>query len=409
MFYEKELSFFKKLTEKLKLNTTIITEKQIPDNIDMGIRKLLNLEEDYYKLFNTSIITDGVNEIIKTEDAFLCNYVFVPLPDCECKTVLILGPYTKNVITKTEIEEKYKTQTLPSYIISQLEKYYSALTYFADDYAITSIISSFGEVIFHSLENFEIKSKSVDEPPEISLLSKINFTEKNEDATLAIQIMEQRYAAENDLITAVSQGLTHKASMIFGSISPSGALEARLPDNLRNMKNYLIICNTLLRKAAEQGSVHPIYIDSVSSEFAIKIETIQTPKDFDKMFNYMIQKYCRLVNKHSQKNYSLLIQKVVTRIDADITADLTLKSIAQNQQVNPSYLSALFKKETGVTLTDYVNRKRIDRAKHLLQSTNLQIQTIAQSCGMLDVNYFTKVFKKHTGETPKEYRAKQAK
>ena len=72
--------------------------------------------------------------------------------------------------------------------------------------------------------------------------------------------------------------------------------------------------------------------------------------------------------------------------------------------VNASYLSKLFKKETGITLTEYVAKKRIEQAAFLLTSTNLQIQTVAQNCGIYDVNYFTKLFKKHTGKTPKEYR-----
>ena len=66
--------------------------------------------------------------------------------------------------------------------------------------------------------------------------------------------------------------------------------------------------------------------------------------------------------------------------------------------------AGLISKETGVTLTEFVSKKRIDHAAFLLTSTNLQIQTIAQHCGIFDVNYFTKTFKKITGKTPKEYR-----
>ncbi len=407
MFYEKELEFFRKITERMKINTTIITEETVPQNIDLGIRSLLNLEQDYFNLFNANTVKTEKNEIIKISDSFLCNYVFIPLPQQKGKNILVLGPYTQNIITNNEIKERCEAYSLPPFIITQIEKYFSAITYVSDDYMLNSLISCLGETIFGSIEKFSVTNKNVNDSADISLFSKITLPEKSEDPLLAIRIMEQRYKAENDLISAVSQGLTHKASMIFGSISPSGALEARLPDNLRNMKNYLIICNTLLRKAAEQGSVHPIYIDSVSSEFALKIEAIQNSKDFDEMFNYMIQKYCRLVNKHSQKGYSLIIQKAITQIDADITADLSLKKLAETQKINPSYLSTLFKKETGITLTDFVNKKRIERAKQLLKSTNLQIQTVAQSCGMLDVNYFTKVFKKHTNKTPKEFREKK--
>ena len=86
----------------------------------------------------------------------------------------------------------------------------------------------------------------------------------------------------------------------------------------------------------------------------------------------MVRKYCLLVKNHSLKGYSLLIRKVITKIDYDLTADLSLKVQAEYLNVNPSYLSTLFKKETGLTLTEYINRKRIDHALLLLNSTVMQ-------------------------------------
>ena len=104
------------------------------------------------------------------------------------------------------------------------------------------------------------------------------------------------------------------------------------------------------------------------------------------------------------KGYTLPIQKVITKIDSDLTADLSLTALAKYINVNASYLSGLFKKETGTTLTEYVNKKRVEHGILLLNSTTLQIQTIAQYCGIPDVNYFTKLFKKHYNKTPKDYR-----
>ena len=159
-----------------------------------------------------------------------------------------------------------------------------------------------------------------------------------------------------------------------------------------------------MRKAAEQGSVHPFYIDGLSTEFAKKIEQVQSVSEASDMLQEMIRKYCALVRKHAMKNYSPIVQKVVTLIDSDLTADLGLKRLSSLLSVNPSYLSSLFKKETGKTLTEYVSKKRIEYAAYLLRTTNLQIQTVAQHSGIYDVNYFAKMFKKIIGKTPKEFR-----
>ena len=71
---------------------------------------------------------------------------------------------------------------------------------------------------------------------------------------------------------------------------------------------------------------------------------------------------------------------------------------------NPSYLSELFKKETGRTLTEHINLLRISRARRMLRETALQVQAVAQHCGIQDVNYFSNVFKKYTGKTPLQFR-----
>ena len=99
------------------------------------------------------------------------------------------------------------------------------------------------------------------------------------------------------------------------------------------------------------------------------------------------------------------MQKTIIRIESDLAGDLSLKTLAEAQGINASYLSSLFKKETGKTVTDYVNEKRLQQAARLLATTRLQVQTVALHCGIQDVNYFSKMFKKHLGKTPKAYRS----
>ncbi len=408
MFYERELNFFKMSMENLKIRSSVITKKQIPEDIDMGIRRLLNLQEDYLNFFGENLSFEK-NEINVVSDMFMCNYIFIPLPESKPSSILVLGPYTKELITKNSINKKMVESSLPSYINIQLEKFYGVVPYFPNDDTIISLVNSFGELIFKGLENFSIIRRHMEREVEIPVFSQSNNQTKETEPWMAVQLLERRYAKENELIDAVSKGLTHKAEMIFSNVKPENALESRITDSLRNTKNYLIILNTLLRKGAEQGKVHPFHIDVVSSDFALRIEATQSVAECGELLKYMVKKYCRLVNKHSQRNYSLLIQKVITQIESDIASDLSLNNLAKIFQVNPSYLSTLFKKETGNTLTDYVNKMRVERAKELLISTNIQIQNIAQRCGMLDVNYFTKTFKKYTDLTPKKYREKYIK
>ena len=118
----------------------------------------------------------------------------------------------------------------------------------------------------------------------------------------------------------------------------------------------------------------------------------------------MIRSYCILVKQHSLSQYSSLIGKTITLVAYDLTADLSLNSIAKQLNVNPSYLSGLFRKECNCTLTEYVNKKRIDYAIELLRKTDKLVNVVSYECGIQDTNYFIKLFKKYTGTTPTQYR-----
>jgi len=221
-----------------------------------------------------------------------------------------------------------------------------------------------------------------------------------------VQDMEARYEFENKLLDTVARGLPHRAEFMMRNFSVL-AIEQRVPDPLRNMKNYVIVCNTLMRKAAERGGVHPIHLDRVSSGFARKVESLGTAEEGMEFIVKMTQTYCRLVRHHATMQYSPLVQKVIAVIESDLTAELNLHTLAALQNINPSYLSNLFRKETGKTLTAYIISLRMAAAAKLLKSTSLQIQTVAQHCGIADVNYFSKLFRKEFGLSPKQFREQE--
>ena len=138
---------------------------------------------------------------------------------------------------------------------------------------------------------------------------------------------------------------------------------------------------------------------------ARRIEEQGTPEQSVDLMREMVRAYCRLVRRHTEGDYSPVVRRIVAYIEADPASDLSLHTLAGMLKVNASYLSALFRRETGRTVTEFVNATRMEAAARLLRTTHLQIQTVAQHCGMSDLNYFSKLFKKHHGITPRQYRA----
>lgn len=404
MKYDAELDFTRKILKSFRLKNHLITNDTAElTDIDMGLRKLLGLEKEYQA--SRDFLRDKIqsNVIYKMTDIFYCNYIFIRLPDVSENITLVIGPYTTTEISRNILMEFTEQYSIPTQLFNTLEKYFNNIPYLESDNSLFVLLNTLGEAVWGSANSFTFET--LDQDPVSQRLS-ADFTispEEQTDALINMKAVEERYAVENQLLQAISQGLTHKVEMLVSSFSVSH-YEKRAVDPIRNMQNYCIIMNTLLRKAVENGSVHPFYIDGLSSDFGRKIEQITSIDSAKKLQRDMIHKYCLLVKNHSMQGYSLLVQKVITCIDTDLTADLTLNTIASNMNVNASYLSTLFKRETGNTLTEYVNEKRIQHGILLLHSTSLQIQTIASYCGIPDVNYFTKLFKKKVGKTPKEYR-----
>lgn len=294
-----------------------------------------------------------------------------------------------------------ETHQLPTALYKTLRDYYNTLPMTGSDRMTMVALSTLREVLLGSMQAFTTESVNNWEKPD--LLYPLSLPDEREREELDIRLIEQRYEGERELLNAVAHGMHHQAQIIISSWR-SDMMEQRAADPVRNLRNYAIVLNTLLRKAVEQGNVHPLHIDRLSSSMAKRIESFQSLADGADLLQIMVHKYCLLVKNHSMQNYSKLVHHVILRIESDLTADLSLRAHAQHFSVNASYLSALFKKETGSTLTDYVNRMRIDHAIFLLNVTDMQVQTIAQYCGIPDVNYFTKLFKRIVGKTPKEYR-----
>ena len=106
---------------------------------------------------------------------------------------------------------------------------------------------------------------------------------EHDSLTWNSKLIEARYAYENEFLFAVTQGNYPKAKHLMSQFN-SIQIDQRNADPIRDMKNYCIIINTLFRKAVERGGVHPIHIDSVSGEFAKKIELRSSVVLFVKLF-----------------------------------------------------------------------------------------------------------------------------
>lgn len=406
MMEEKELSFFLDVIKEMRLPVHIDSaDRDLLFRADLGLRKQLGVMEGAFEDWNrrTRDLMSG-NVVYRVTDEFSCKYVafFSEWGETTEPKVVLIGPYITEELDRVWFERFCQRTGIHREWIPVLEIYFQKVSFLRDESLLFAAVTALGNRLWGE-DQFTTESVVAGVPESWIPLATMPELRQNEDVVKDIRVVETRYNSENNLIEAVAQGQSRKAELMLAHTSQTN-LEQRTPEKIRNTKNYTIILNTLLRKAAEQGGVHPLYIDRLSSEFARRIEKLTRQDDISSFWQEMAHRYCLLVKKYSLKMYSPLIQKVISRVEFDLAGDLSLKANAQALNVNASYLSTLFKKELGMTLTEYVNGKRVEYAIFLLNTTKLSISTVGQRCGIQDDNYFTKIFKKYVGKTPKQFR-----
>ncbi len=104
----------------------------------------------------------------------------------------------------------------------------------------------------------------------------------------------------------------------------------------------------------------------------------------------------------SERNVELEVKKYVR---GHLSDNISVTNIAEELHFNPQYLMRIFKTKTGLSIVEYITQERIQMAKKVLKNTDLPIKSVSYMAGYEDYAYFTRVFKKETGESPSAYRS----
>ncbi|TAH66820.1 MAG: helix-turn-helix domain-containing protein [Anaerolineaceae bacterium] len=123
-----------------------------------------------------------------------------------------------------------------------------------------------------------------------------------------------------------------------------------------------------------------------------------------KWFIDKVTQACRNITTKREEQTSGLICKAKAYIEENYNRDISLDDVSRIVDISPYYFSKLFKEETGENFIEYLTNMRIEKAKELLEHSDLNIKNICVDTGYSDPNYFSRIFKKQVGVTPTEYR-----
>lgn len=181
-------------------------------------------------------------------------------------------------------------------------------------------------------------------------------------------------------------------------------------DQIRQYKNMFVVTATIVSRAAIQGGLDVNDAMTLSDLYIQKCEMLTDIMSILNLQTTMLVDYTEKVRDLRRgDNPSKLMLEVANFVRHNITETITAENIAKYLYISRPHLSAKFKEESEMSLTDYVMKEKIDEAKRLLRHSDKTLVAISNYLGFSSQSHFTRVFKKLTNLTPKEYRDKHNK
>ena len=368
------------------------------ENFDSGLRRILDPGFDFPEFGRQLLEKTPFNTFITTRDELNCLYLLFRLPEQEQKLYLF-GPVVRNVLTDglaRQVIGQYGEDTL-----GRLAALYQG---------IHISHTSDGRNFLHALHAAafpETKLRNAILPGFLPMSLLAPPQEPAQDPLFDQgdpALLHKAFHLETQLMSAVASGDSKQALDILSQLSQYLSPQVRGESSL-NLKEQALELNAICKYVvAETQKVHPSYIMHIHKAYLSRIGSVSNIRDATRLIGQMVADYCDCVSDHALDHYSPLIRRVLDHIHLNLDSPLSLRSLALLCNVNPSYLSKLFRSETGMTLTEYINHYRIQRSIPLLRCTEMSIAQISETVGFLDENYYARVFKRVMGQPPKTYR-----
>lgn len=210
---------------------------------------------------------------------------------------------------------------------------------------------------------------------------------------------------EKYLLEYIKEG--NREKLLDHLTKPAGGKAGVLSKNpLRSQKNLFICSATLAARAAIEGGLSSELAFTISDSYIQHVEELNEINEVINLHYKMLCDFTDRVHKVKEHGYSKAVVKCLNYICKHLYEDISLSQLAQTVGMNSNYLSQMFKKQTGISISGYIQKERVEEAKKRLELSNDSIMDISTSLNFTDQSYFTKIFRKFTGITPKQYRSK---
>lgn len=179
-------------------------------------------------------------------------------------------------------------------------------------------------------------------------------------------------------------------------------------NSVKNLKYHLIISITLITRFCIEGGMNPETAYTLSDIFIQQADVCSTEEEISVLHQEMIYDFTFRMKEMSETfGLSAKIVKAIDYIYDNLQKKISLEKMSLVLNMNKNYLCELFKKETGITINNYIIRKKIEMACKIIEFDEYEINEVSDILGFSSSSYFIKVFKSIVGMTPKQYKIKQ--
>ncbi|QEL85629.1 helix-turn-helix domain-containing protein [Bacillus mycoides] len=336
------------------------------------------------------------------ETAFLENFfsINLRLNDQLCGNIIV-GPALYSRLSETSIKGIVNDLQL-KINKEEMIRYYQSLPVLSNLQFLNISMVLYYMLYQQKLDIADILQKNI-------LLKKDDF----EIEQPAIHISEQRQSTlthidplvERKIFECIKEGKKDDLIKNLRKLPESGDLGVlSKTSHLRSQKNSAIAAITLATRSAIDGGLFPEIAYTLSDLLIQKLEEIKKSEAISPFLENALLEFSERVKNGKMQKHLKPINICQNYIFTHLYEDITLSHLAEIVALNPSYLSSLFKKEVGISLGEYIQRAKIDESKNLMTFTRHSISEISTLLNFHDQSHFTKVFKKHTGVSPKQYK-----
>ena len=176
-------------------------------------------------------------------------------------------------------------------------------------------------------------------------------------------------------------------------------------DPVRNYQYLFVAAITMACRFCIEGGMPVETAFNLSDVYIRQVDKCKTVEEIFDLHDVMFRDYTlRMQAIIKEGVYSQQVRRCMDYIDHHLQQPITVKGLADELELSASYVSVLFMKETGVAVSEYVRRKRIETAKALLEYTQFSCLDIAEYLCFSSDSHFSQLFRRYAGQTPTDYR-----